>query len=246
VIRGLVRFCVALAFLACALPARAQTPPFIPDVPEIRRLLESTTPRDQAWGAWFAVQAQARDLAPLLRAVATGNMAAAEWQDTLATTAALDALIQLGTPQPAAWARSFFDRWPAQSLILLARGGEDATAELLPLTSSQTGIRWLTAANVLLQRRAPGFAAILFRDLEIAADLTIVSKGNETLGSAGGGADVGVGHGASARVPGFPPLAGTFRLRARRCRPRGTTPRRPRRASASITWRHSSTQPVGF
>ena len=204
--RGPLRSWAAVVVVVCALPAHAQTrPPFIPDVAEIKRLLEST-PRDQAWGAWLAAQAQAKELAPVLREVASARRTAEVWQDSLASGAALDALIQIGTPQPAAWARTFFDRWPAQSLILLSRGGDDATAELMGLASSQIGIRWLTAANLLLTRRAPGFAALLLRDLEVAAHLTIVSNENQ-LGGRGGGMDASTADGASGNVPGFPPLA---------------------------------------
>jgi len=206
--RWALRLCAAVAVVTWALPAaHAQTrPAFIPDVAEIRRLLESATPRDQALGAWLAAQAQARDLVPVLREVASAHRTAEAWQDSFATGAALDALIQLGTPPPATWARSFFDRWPAQSLILLSRAGDDATAELIGLASTQTGIRWLTAANLLLKRRSPGFAALLLRDLEISADLAIVSSEKQSFSSGGGGGDASAADGAGARAPEFPPL----------------------------------------
>ena len=167
-------FLLCVAALTLATPAYEQDrPPYIPGVAEITRLLESSTPRDQAWGAWFAAQARATQLTPLLRQVASAHRTSDAADSRYAADAALDALIQLGTPQPPAWARTFFDRWPAESLILLSRADGDPSAELMDLASTQTGIRWLTAANLLLARRSSGFAALLLRDLQIDAHLTI-------------------------------------------------------------------------
>src|SRR6187549_3698964 len=99
---------IVAVILAAGLAYAQTRPAVIPDISEIKKLLESPTPRDHAWGAWRAAQARAMELAPQLRQVATAHKDASVWQDSLATRAALDALIQLGGAQPAAWARTFF------------------------------------------------------------------------------------------------------------------------------------------
>jgi hypothetical protein len=200
---------VAAGFVAATANAATERPEpqvrqFIPEIAEIRRLLQSLPPADQAWGAWLAGHAQASELAPMLRTLALALGTSQDSRDQRITSAVLDALIKLPGAQPTDWARAVFDHWPAQSLILLSRGDEDTIAPLLDLLDSQQGVRWLAAANLLLPRRPPGLASVLLSNIEIQADLEIRSSdgwsGSVVGGVAGGAADYG-----AASEPGFPP-----------------------------------------
>jgi DNA-binding beta-propeller fold protein YncE len=206
----------SLALILALLAAHPRTqrapaaPRAVPSVAEIRSLLESTDARDQAWGAWWAAQAQARELAPLGVLVEASHAAPAPGPEPAVIDAALDALVQLNAQVPAAFAGSFYERRPTQALILLSRGGPDTSEILLGVVRSGTGIRWFAAANILAGRRAPGLAALLLREIEIDAHVTVIA--DETHG---GGFGDGIGSamvldGGIARIPGFPPLANYY------------------------------------
>ena len=189
-------------------PGTTQAGAYIPATAEIQRLLESTTPSEQAWGAWLAAQARGFGLIPLIRQVADRYRAADDWRESAVASAALDALIQLQASVPAGWSRTFLEKWPAQTLILLSRAGGDAGPVLLDVARSQRGVRWLAAANLLLTRRTPGFAAHLLDDLEISA-WVLITKDQSQLGGMGA-LDASVGHGGVGRLPDFPPLANYY------------------------------------
>jgi len=186
----------------------AQTPArSIPSIPEIKALLESTTPADQAWGAWWAAQAQARELAPLIERVASAN-ATANHPGPAVTGVALDALVQLEVKVTPAFAMSFCcDRWKAVAMILLSRvPAADAEDALVKIAGEQRDLVWYTAADLLLQRKSARLAAILLRGLEIQASIT-VSKDGMTRAGSGPGIRGWASDGLRAPIRGFPPLA---------------------------------------
>jgi hypothetical protein len=169
-------------------------------------MLRSPVPSVQAWGAWLAAQAGAMDLVPELQRVAERHRDSSMTTDQIVSGAALDALIQMRAEVPAWWARLFFDRRPAETLVLLSRAdaAEDALAHLV---SSQKGIPWFAAANLLLKMRSSRLAPHLLRDLEIEAVVTIVSDSSAGISCDAGLGAVSAGHGGMGLMPGFPPLA---------------------------------------
>ena len=192
-----------------AADALSQSTQYVPPIAEIVRLLESNIPSEQAWGSWLAAQARTADLVPRLRAVADRYRAVEDWREALVASAALDALIQLRASVPAQWSQAFLSKWPAQSIILLSLAGDDAGLVLLDIVRNQRGIIWLAAANQLLARRTAGFAAHLMEDVDISARV-IITNDKLQSGFGIGGADVSMGHGGVARLPGFPPLASYY------------------------------------
>jgi len=198
----------ALSGLPAALGAHAphQSAQYIPPAAEIVRLLESNIPSEQAWGSWLAAQARTSDLVPRIRAVADRYLVAKDWREEIVTSAALDALIQMQARVPSAWCATFLEKWPAQSIVLLSFVADDAGPVLLDVIRNRRGTLWLAAANQLLARRTPGFAAHLLDDIEVIA-LVFLTRDKSPIPLGVVGSELGSGHSGVARLPGFPPLA---------------------------------------
>ena len=202
------RVLVAVLVMLVATPAaREQTPSPIPsatDAAAIRKLLQSEVLSEQAWGAWFAGQTQRTELIPDLIALGSRRPLTTDRASSALPGVVLDALVQLKASPDAVWTMQFFQSWPAEALILLSRGKDDAAAQLLELARNQTGIRWLAAANLLLSRKPTGFAAVLLTGLSIKANLFITNSAGTAYGT-GGGLDAGVADGMRPVPAGFPP-----------------------------------------
>ena len=198
---------VAALFVGVMPNLRAQAPSaaaIATDAAAIRKLLQSAVLSEQAWGAWFAGQTQRKELIPELIRLGSIPRRPDDWTASTLTGIVLDALVQLkAVPEPV-WTMGFFERWPVESLILLSNAGDQATPQLLELTKRQTGLRWLAAANLLLDRRPPGFAAALLIGFSVKADLLIAKSSNEGVGSLEG-STVSAADGIGAAPPGFPP-----------------------------------------
>jgi hypothetical protein len=70
-----------------------------------------------------------------------------------------------------------YPEFPAASLILLSRA-EDTNDVLLKIVREETHISaWLSAGNLLTERRARGFAATLLDDLTIAVAVRVIDPG---------------------------------------------------------------------
>jgi hypothetical protein len=200
---------VMLLLAAAPTQSRAQTPPSLSataDVETIRRHIQSDVASEQAWGAWLAGQTMRTELVPDLVKLGSRIGPATDPHGYVLAAVVLDALVQLKAGPEASWSLQFFARWPAQTLILLSRAGRDAEAPLLEMARTQTGYRWLAAANLLLTRKPLGFAATLLNGMTIRADLVITRSANSGFGS-GDGSSITVGDGISAGRAGFPPLA---------------------------------------
>ena len=119
----------------------------------------------------------------------------------------LDALVQLDARLPAATVAPFLDRWPVQSLILLANASSRADDVLLPLVSSTSGFGWYAVANLLLSTRPAGFAFRLLDGLQLK--LTVQVGDTDRLSVPSFGMSVG-GEGCNYSVSalGFPSIAG--------------------------------------
>ena len=161
--------------------------------------LESPDSREQAWGAWFAGQGKVKEAAPLLQLVA-------EKADGHLLDAALDALIQLEAKLSPALILKIYEKRKTQALVLLSKLGPEGNRPLLDLGARANGPELLAIANMLLERRAPGTAALLLKNLKIEASLTILDEA-----SAEHPGEVMLGTPtfliAGDRAAGYPPLA---------------------------------------
>jgi len=199
---------VMLLLAAAPTQSRAQIPPSLSataDVETIRKHIQSDVPSEQAWGAWLAGQTMRTELVPDLVKLGSRVGPAADPQGYVLAGVVLDALVQLKAGPEASWSLQFFARWPAQTLILLSRGGRDADAPLLEIARTQHGYRWVAAANLLLTRKPQGFGATLVAGMTIKADLFITRSANTGFGSGEGGS-ISMGDGLHAGRAGFPPL----------------------------------------
>ena len=201
----LVCACLLLASSASAQPAPPDPDALMGSLePQLARLgtmwLQSTDPRFQAWGAYFVLRDRRTDVVPdlLARLAATGQ------RDVM--LAVLDALIQLDAQAPVSEAERLYPEFPVQSLILLARAGDDAAPALLEIFKSEPRwpAAWLAAGALLLNRRAEGFAAAVVEGMTVHAEI-IVTEPNSGGGRGGGNLCCGA---ALPRPPkaGWPPV----------------------------------------
>ncbi len=206
----------AAVFIVSTSGASAQTtavPGFTqPDDDEtvVRKLLQSTDPRAQAWGAWYAGRDQMRQLAPLVHAVIAQHAFGTSLPESAAVEVSLDTLIQLKVPTPAPLLAAVYERRPAQSLILAAiadRDDQEIEPFLLGVLARDKYDEWFAAANTLLGRRASGLAVSIIRALRIPVHVYITRDGRTTGGGSGTGMGVGMGCGAIGAARGLPPWA---------------------------------------
>ena len=129
--------------------------------------LSSADPRMQAWGAYMLLRDRRTEAIPVLLEM-LARCPVVEEIDTPgevhqhdAMLGVLDALVQLGAEVPTDDAQRIYPEFPVQSLILLSRSPEDTVPALLDIFKSERRwpAAWLAAGDLLLQRRAQGFAA---------------------------------------------------------------------------------------
>jgi len=217
--RAAFRLC-ACAVLAIA--ALAQSAPSDPAIivgnvekqtgPLAAAWLHSPDPRFQAWGAYLVLRDRHTEAIPdLLAAVAAfqvvenaATVADGDQHDAL--LGVLDALIQFGADVPIAEAQRLYPEFPVQALILLSRSQENPAPALLDMfqTEQIRPTAWLAAGNLLLQRRAEGFAATVFAGLTVHAQVVVLDP---NAGWGGGGSSHCCGPGPLREAKaGWPPL----------------------------------------
>lgn len=139
-----------LVIAAPSIIAQSRTPGFErrSDDPRARTIawLQSADPRQQAWGAWYSGRDVLPETIPLLQQVVSSRIASAAMADMAAADVALDALIQLNAAVPADLLLLVHERRPAQALVLLSKGGEDAADALVTLMRREKGLSWFAAS----------------------------------------------------------------------------------------------------
>ena len=175
-----------ILLLSSACPVAAQPPDAAraPSFSEVKDLLQSSRPQHRAWGARLAARDGRSELTPEIVKIAMTHVSGPTVDDHRCTSAALDALIQLGMPPPLDLLSLTYERWPTETLILAARLGElgngkAADSVLFTLLARERGLVWFGAANLLLAHQARGFVSAVIRDLPLTATLFISSSGSE-------------------------------------------------------------------
>jgi hypothetical protein len=206
--------------LAAASMVRAQTrttPGFAPPADDetiVRQLLQSTDPRAQAWGAWYAGRDHRQQFVPLIQAVVAQHAFGPTLYDNAAREIALDALIQLRATLPPEQLAPVYERYPAQALILASLAGrdnEDTASFLLDVLNGKTYDDWFAAANILLNWRTARLASTIIRTLRVTAHVYITRGDQSATGGFSSGVGVGVGCGGGGVATAMPPWA-TYRL----------------------------------
>ena len=191
------------ALAQAAEPSRTFQPTSSGPVPDVSAMLQSSDARIQAWGAWFSGRDALTQFIPQLQQIVERRKLPANVFEQAALDFALDSLIQLGATTPVDALLTVYERRPIQALILLSRAGEDANDGLLTLVRYEQRSEWFAAANILLFRRAPGFAAALLQNMRFVVDVAVTDNGGVGIGSGLGGG-VFCGFGGDNRVEGLP------------------------------------------
>jgi hypothetical protein len=144
----------------------------------IQQLLDSGSPNDQAWGAYWAAQYRMVDFTPqlirLVDPIPSKQQNALQFRDL----AMFDALIQLNASVPYKQLMPLYDRYPDHVLILLAKLPKENLQAIFEVaqTAMRGGIYWMTACNLLEAAKAPGFAFWLLKGIWIEVDISVGDK----------------------------------------------------------------------
>jgi hypothetical protein len=183
-----------------------------PALEQVRALLDSADPKDQAWGAWWVGERPTPELTPVLQRNLASRISGSTWQDEAVTDTTLDALIRTGANDlPFSLIESVYPRRKAQALILLPRARVEPALDafLLKLMHEKApdglGTEWYVAANLLLARRVPGFASAILSDATIQALVVVCDADRPCPPGVFGRRSIGDGIGLAS--PGFPPWA---------------------------------------
>jgi hypothetical protein len=182
----------------------------IPDSANVnlRALLESSDPLDQAWAGWTAGEARRTDMIPLLEKALVSRLAASAAGDreNVAIDTISDALIRLDAKLDLATIRSLYSPRPAQALVLLSRMDSSVNGFLFELLETQQGLHWFATANLLLKQKTPGLAASLVKGMRVEAHVSVCDPGRPCA-SVGGGMS-GTGSRGYGHLDNYPPWPG--------------------------------------
>ncbi len=181
---------------------------------QTERLLQSPDVRDRTWGAYLVGRLGWDELVPQLIMLLDPNWPfGSHSQRDLLNRATFDSLIQLDAKVDADRLLPHWESYPDETLILLAMDAERNQKVLLELAGNPAVyVRWLAISNLLAETRAPGFAALLLREVTTRVAIC-ASDGGTGMGM---GASFGSGGGTSScgvlQVPvDYPPIA-TYKL----------------------------------
>ena len=154
---------------------------------------------------WMAGRLLMTGVTPQIERVIKAALAPDSVERTARVSVGLDALIELGAkPADVSLLDATRRTRPVQSLILLSRMDARADPVLLSVMKESDSYAWFAAANLLKERKASGFVALLLKDLEITAEVVVSIDGKHGYGSGGGSG--GVGDKAGWNPEGYPPL----------------------------------------
>jgi ubiquinone/menaquinone biosynthesis C-methylase UbiE len=171
---------------------------------QVERQLGSTDAREAAWGAYNAGAYQLTSAIPVLQRILAAPPASTDRERLALADAVLDALIQLHARVPAPVAVPYVDLRPVQTLVLLTSAA-DRDPALLHLLTTTSGWRWYSAANVLLQEKAPGLAPHLLATLKVRLTVIVVDGGQGV--PQGTGWSIPGGEHSFENPAGYPPHA---------------------------------------
>lgn len=178
---------------------------------EVARLLKSQSVKERSWGAYLAGQHGLKEQVPALLETLADTSLGDGWPDSVVRQAALDSLIRLGAKVPADALKTLPPGAADEKLILMSRAPEENAAALLEMFDGELAgedggdARWLAVGNLLVETRAPGFAAALLRGLKFEADISVLDS-ETNFGYGYGGGCGGCGGGAGGWPDDFPPV----------------------------------------
>lgn len=174
----------------------------------VDQLIQSASTRDRAWAAHLIGEYGLKEFAPALIELLNPNQPDPEWETALAHRAVLDSLIRLGISVPYDSLMPLYERFPHETLIILARSPSENRKALLSIAEQpRLEVCWVAACNLLAENRAPGFASFLLKSLKIKIEIAVSDEGTRGYGYGIGGSSHASGCGVSQVTDGFPPTA---------------------------------------
>jgi hypothetical protein len=153
--------------------------------------LRSVDPRLQAWGAYLVLHDEQKQFIPDLLSMLSAYQVVGwpvpgeKLDQHDAMLAVLDSLIQLSAKVPAGDAEKLLQEFPAQSLILLSREGNDANDFLMKIFTSEPPQpdEWLAAGNLLAQRGVSGFASTVLGKMTVHTRVRVANSETPEVGT---------------------------------------------------------------
>jgi hypothetical protein len=138
----------------------------------VGQLIQSESTRDRAWAAYLIGEYGLKEFAPALIELLNPNSLDPEWETGFVYSAVLDSLIRLRVSVPSDSLMPLYQRFPAQTLIILARSPSENSEALLSIAEEpRREVCWVAACNLLAESKAPGFAAFLLKSVKIKLEL---------------------------------------------------------------------------
>jgi hypothetical protein len=183
-----------------------------PPVDQSRRLLESQSLRDKAWGAWFAGASHDPTLlepllAQLLQVAQPLRNAQHDSEEYAYIQALFDALIQIPGPIPSEVILPFEQSWRTEILILLSRdpSADGAESALLEMREhSMPGPEWAAVNDLLFALSSKPFFQKTLEEIRVRHAFVVIDQG---AGVAFCGGAIGCGASTRRFPSGFPPIA---------------------------------------
>lgn len=173
---------------------------------KVEQLIQSASAKDRAWAAYLIGEYGLKDFAPALIEILDPDSLSPDWETGYIYRAVLDSLIKLRVSVPYDKLMPLYERFPDETLIILARSPSQNSEALLSIAERPgRGVCWVAACNLLAESKAPGFASFLLKSLKIRVEIAVSEGGNK--GSMGGGSSSSIGCGVSQVADGFPPTA---------------------------------------
>src|SRR5215813_8352490 len=174
----------------------------------VGQLIQSASNKDRAWAAYLIGQYGLKEFAPALIGLLNPNSLEPDWETGYVYRAVLDSLIKLRVSVPSDRLAPLYERFPDETLIILARSPSENSETLLSI-AEQPGreVSWVAACNLLAESKAPGFAAFLLKSVKIKVEIAVFERGNVGYGYGGGIGGSSVGCGVFQVPDGFPPTA---------------------------------------
>jgi hypothetical protein len=194
-------------------PIPRNNPVEVQESQTVLTLLNSLETKEHAWAAYLAEKYRLVELIPqlknLLRPVSSfaANYSTTESEQQYLNRIVLGALIQLDASLTSNELMAYYEEFPDEVIILMAKSPKEHENALLSMIREKMPEdRWLAACNLLAKAQAPGFAAQLLREIKIVVSVTVVDQQNYGPGvGVGWGVGSGGGDGGYSAPRGFPP-----------------------------------------
>jgi hypothetical protein len=200
---------LSVVFLLLASALFGQPAPSTQQAERALVLLNSSQWLDKAWGVYLAGRLHRDDLRqPLIEQFrfATPLRDSQPYTEEGAFLAALfDAAIEADIAIPAALLEPFQEKWTDPVLILLARGDDNEDMLLAMLRNQRRDVVWLTANNLLLERKSERWYATTLEEVTLTHRFAVADSDEGAGLGAGQGGGI-CGDGIAAMPKGFPPV----------------------------------------